>query len=528
MARTRPTVLVVVAVALVVPVLLAITGVALVATGVLSRPLDTRGEVAFERPLRVPELAASTVEPDGTRVFDLTLQQGETDLTGRGPTRTWGVDGAHLAPTLRAARGETVRIDVENTLPEATNLHWHGHRLPAAMDGGPHTSIAPGATWSPTWTVDQAAATTWYHPHLHGSTAAHLGRGLAGVFLLDDPANDPGGLPGEYGVDDVPLLLQDVRLDRDGTLRDVSTSGAVGGLGSTVLVNGTVGPYLDVTTEAVRLRVVNASTSRVYDLGLADGRALQLVATDGGLLPAPVTTASVPLSPGERAEVVVRLEPGERVVLRSTPPELGVAWPVRGMSGARDAFDLLELRAADDLRASPPLPARLADAPDLTAADATVERTFELGDGQAINGRELDMGRVDEVLEAGTVERWTVRNADGIPHSFHVHDAQMAVAAVDGAPPPPRLGGWKDTLYVPPGGEVELVFRVAEHVDPDRPYVFHCHLLVHHDRGMMGQFVVVAPGTAGGHPGTVDGGTHGHGDLPDDVAAIFPGALRHP
>lgn len=531
MARSRRTVLVVVAVAVAIP--LVVVGVASVAVArwVLADPVDTRGRVAFERPLAVPPLAPSTVAPDGTRVFDLSLEEGERDLVGRGPGRTWGIDGVHLGPTLRATRGERVRVDVTNTLPEATNLHWHGHRLPAAMDGGPHTSVPPGGRWSPTWTVDQPAATTWYHPHLHGSTATHVGRGLYGAFLLDDP-DAPGGLPDDYGVDDVPLLLQDVRLDRAGRLRDVATGGAVGGLGDTLLVNGTVGPFLDVVTEAVRLRVVNASTSRVYDLGLSDGRSLQLVGTDGGLLPSPVTTTAVLLSPGERAELVVRLSPGERVVLRSTPPDLGVGWPVRGMSGARDAFDVLELRAADALRPSPPVPEELAPAPDIGLDDAATTRTFDLEDGQSINARELDMTRVDEVLEAGRIEHWRVRNRDGIPHSFHVHDVQAAVVAVDGQAPPPHLSGWKDTVYVPPGSEVDLVLRVGDHVDPDVPYVFHCHLLVHHDRGMMGQFVVVAPGAAQGHPGTVGGhgggdGEHagGHGSLAPDVAALFPGAV---
>jgi len=72
---------------------------------------------------------------------------------------------------------------VHNELPEATTVHWHGMHLPLRMDGGPHQPIAPGATWSPEWTVDQPAATLWYHPHPHGSTASHVYRGLAGLFI---------------------------------------------------------------------------------------------------------------------------------------------------------------------------------------------------------------------------------------------------------------------------------------------------------------------------------------------------------
>ncbi|MFC5381355.1 multicopper oxidase family protein [Aquipuribacter nitratireducens] len=507
--RPRRALVAAVAVSLAVPLVL-------VGAGVLVRwwvaRTDTVGQVAFERPLHVPPLAPSRVEADGTRVFDLAMQPGSSRFTGEGESPTWGVDGAYLAPTLRAARGETVRVEVTNDLPEATNLHWHGMHLPARMDGGPHRMVQPGETWTPTWTVDQPAATTWYHPHAHGSTATHVARGLLGAFLLDDPEAAPEGLPDTYGVDDVPLLLQDVRLTGDGRRREQGTGGTVGPLGTRLLVNGTVGPVLDVTTEAVRLRLVNASAARVYDLVLSDARPFHVVATDGGLLAAPVEVDSLRLTPGERAEVVVRLSAGETVDLRSRPPALGVSAPVARLVGARDAFDVLRLRAADELVASPPLPQVLAAAPDVDEDDATREREMVLS-GDAINGNGHDLSRVDVVVEAGAVERWVVRNDDGIPHNFHVHDVRLVVASLDGQAPPPVLRGWKDTVWVAPGTEVELVVRFGDHTDPDVPYMFHCHVLAHHDRGMMGQFVVVEPGTAADHPGTV-------GTSVDD--AIFP------
>ena len=78
---------------------------------------------------------------------------------------------------------ERMRYSVD----EATTLHWHGMHLPPSMDGGPHQPIAPGTTWSPSWTVDQPAATLWFHPHLHGATAEHVYRGAAGMFIVDDP-----------------------------------------------------------------------------------------------------------------------------------------------------------------------------------------------------------------------------------------------------------------------------------------------------------------------------------------------------
>ncbi|MBM7093806.1 multicopper oxidase domain-containing protein, partial [Streptomyces sp. S12] len=140
----------------------------------------------FDNALAIPPLAESTVEQDGTRVFSLRMQAGETEFRDGVRTPTWGFNGTYLGPTLRAKRGEKVRVRITNELGEASTVHWHGMHLPARMDGGPHQMIAPGGTWTPHWTVDQPAATLWYHPHPHGKTEEHVRRGLAGLFLLDD------------------------------------------------------------------------------------------------------------------------------------------------------------------------------------------------------------------------------------------------------------------------------------------------------------------------------------------------------
>lgn len=454
--------------------------------------VDTVGDVDFDRPLAIPPLAESTVEDDGTRVFDLTMQQGETDFGLGGPTPTWGFNGSYLGPTLRAERGEQVRVEVANELPEDSSVHWHGMHLPAEMDGGPHQPVAAGQTWSPHWTIDQPAATLWYHPHLHGKTADHVYRGLAGLFYVDDPAV-ADRLPSTYGVDDVPVIVQDRNFD--GTELDDSESFLrnAGVFGETTLVNGTVGPYLAVTTERVRLRLLNGSNARVLDLRFDDGRDFDLVAGDGGLLSSPERVDHVELSPGDRAEVVVEMEPGERSVLRSEPLER----MANRFAGTEDRLDVLELRAAEELEPAPEVPQELAPAPDLDEEEVTVHREFRLS-GTSINGRDMDMSRIDHVSEVGTTERWVVENADGNPHNFHVHDVQFRVASVNGEPPPPSYAGWQDTVLLGPQDELELLMRFEDHADPDTPYMFHCHLLRHEDRGMMGQFVVVEPGGSAG------------------------------
>ncbi|WP_344171472.1 multicopper oxidase family protein [Pilimelia columellifera] len=449
--------------------------------------LDTAGAVDFEWPLAIPPLAPSRLDAAGRRVFDLTAAPGTHEFAGRAVS-TWGYNGGYLGPTLRARRGEKVLVNIRNALGEPTTVHWHGMRLPAVMDGGPHQPIAAGATWSPSWTVDQPAATLWYHPHLHHGVARQVYRGLAGMFLLDDDQRT--GLPSRYGVDDIPAIVSDVNLDDRGLDDTPASFTDLGVLGRTVLVNGTPTPHLNVDAELVRLRLLNASTARSYRFGLADRRPVTLVGVDGGLLESPATVTDVRLTPGERAEILVRVRPGESVTLRSFPPRLGSTPALFDrFHGGDDTLDVLQLRAAATLRPAAALANRLAAPVDIDPATAAQTRRFRLA-GHSINGRQMAMDRIDTVVTRGAVEIWQIENTDGMPHSFHIHDVRFRVLD----PPDESYRGWKDTVYVPPGRTLRLAIRFDGAADPEHPYMYHCHKLTHEDHGMMGQFVVVEPG----------------------------------
>ncbi|NNH75346.1 multicopper oxidase domain-containing protein [Nocardia uniformis] len=461
--------------------------------------VSTVGVVDFDRELAVPPLAQSRLEADGTRVFQLDMRSGQREFEPGRVTPTWGFNGDHLGPTLRARRGEPVRVVVRNGLPETSSVHWHGMHLPPVMDGGPHQPVAAGATWTPQWQVDQPAATLWYHPHPHGETESHVRRGLAGMFILDDDESDTLALPRTYGVDDLPVMVQDVRFRNgafDGSHRIFRD---IGFLGDRILVNGTLSPYREVGDELIRLRLLNASTARIYNFGFADDREFALIGTDGGLLERPADLDRVQLSPGERAEIVVRMRPGERVALRGYPLAAGLDFFTQRFSGGDDSFDILQLRAAETLRPTPQLPATLVAQQTPDGSASARERTFDLRFAQ-INGQPMDMNRIDATITRGTTETWVVRNADGMPHNFHIHDVQFRVLSVDGSAPPAALRGPKDTVYIGPNSTVRLAVRFDGPADPDTPYMFHCHLLWHEDRGMMGQFVVVEPGGAAGTP----------------------------
>jgi FtsP/CotA-like multicopper oxidase with cupredoxin domain len=351
--------------------------------------------------------------------------------------------------------------------------------------------IAPGATWSPSWQVEQPAATLWYHAHPANRTGAQVYRGAAGMFILEDPATDPAALPHRYGVDDIPLIIQDRRFDDDGQFRfDSPRFSPIGVLGDEILVNGTHDPYLQVSTERVRLRVLNASNARTYNLGLSDDRAFTVIAGDGGYLATPQRMDRLVVAPSERFEIVLDLRPGDAVIVRSYPTRVGGGrLPVR-FAGGDDTFDLVRLVAADRLQSSPPLPNRL-PAPQPTAApnDAT-RREFTFNHASRINGGHYDHDRIDFTMPAGEIEAWELDNTSDNQHVFHVHGVSFTVTAIDGRPPPAHLSGPKDSIFLPPGTTATIAVRAPRWADATLPYMFHCHVLAHEDHGMMGQFTV--------------------------------------
>ena len=249
----------------------AIGAIAAVGWSVYPQRLKAATGYDFETPLAIPMLDTGTMT-DGIRVFDMAIADGQTEFFSGLQTPTRGVNGGYLGPTLRLRQGEVVRFNVANNLTEATTLHWHGVNLPATADGGPHQPIAPGAVWSPEFEIKDRAATMWYHSHLMGSTARQVWQGLAGMLVIDDAASDSLDIPKTYGVDDIPIVLQDRRFNRDGSMPYAPSmhDGMAGMIGNIPMVNGTILPYFDATTTQVRLRLLNGSNASIYGLEFND------------------------------------------------------------------------------------------------------------------------------------------------------------------------------------------------------------------------------------------------------------------
>ena len=367
-------------------------------------------------------------------------------------------------------------------------MHGHGMHVPAIMDGGPINKIQPGTTWSAIYTVDQKASTNWYHPHLMGKTAEHVYMGLAGPIIVDDNESDALNLPKRYGVDDIPLILQDKRFDANGQI-DYSPSMMEirrGYTSNTMLVNGAITPYVNVEAKRIRFRVLNGSNSRVYHLAFSDGRRFFQIATDEAFLEHPVSLSSLVLSPGERAELIVDFtgEIGTDVILKETA----------------DNLDIMKISVNSAPTATSTLPSTLTSLEVYSAAEAVNTRTFVLnmsGMGMnghmAINGKTMDLNRIDEVVPVNQVEIWDITNSMGMPHNFHIHATHFYILQRNGssANVADNEKGYKDVVYMPPNSSARVIVKMKDYTDPNTGYMYHCHFLEHEDDGMMGQFTVV-------------------------------------
>ncbi|MDT1064877.1 multicopper oxidase CueO [Providencia stuartii] len=282
-------------------------------------PIWSRIAVAAENypTLAIPPL----LEPDAQGNIQLAIKQGASQFVPGKKTTTWGYNGDLLGPALSLKKGQSVNIHIANQLPEETTVHWHGLEISGEQDGGPQAIIKPGASRQVNFTIDQPEATCWFHPHTHGKTGYQVAMGLAGLVIIKDEQSDKHGLPSQWGVDDIPVILQDKRLKDDGQIDyqlDVM-SAAVGWFGDLMLTNGAVFPKHVAPKGWLRLRLLNGCNARSLNISTSDGRKMYVVASDGGLLAEPITVTELPILMGERFEVLIDARDGRSFDLLTLP-----------------------------------------------------------------------------------------------------------------------------------------------------------------------------------------------------------------
>ncbi len=445
--------------------------------------------------------------------FSLTLQQGSVQFYDGQVTNTMGVNGNILGPTLIMQKGDFVNIEVLNQLDETTTIHWHGMHVSAGNDGGPHNTIAPSATWHPSFTVRDRAATYWYHPHLHEKTNEHVSKGIAGFIIVRDVDEAVLQLPRSYGVDDFPLVIQTKEFDADNQIVTPTNSDNV------VLVNATIHPELDLPAQVVRLRLLNGSSQRVFNLGLSNNTEFYQIASDGGLLNQPNATTRLQLAPGERAELLLDLSgmTGSEIQLMSYASEFpnGIygatnpgmmpmmtlnAYNPNPMNG--NDFEILQILVTEQtVNPITTVPATLVTLNSIPESQADVTRSLiftpETPGPNALNGKFLingagfDMNTINYTIPLDHTEIWSLTNQSPIAHPFHIHDVQFFVLDRDGVSPLASEAGRKDVILVKPMETLRFIAQFSDYADNEIPFMYHCHMLVHEDDGMMGQFLVV-------------------------------------
>lgn len=456
-------------------------------------------------PLAIPPL----LDED---TFHLTVDEHTHQFYPGLTTSTYGVNGEYLGPTLLFHHGDTAHIHLQNDLDTVTSMHWHGMQVPGECDGGPPRAVHAGQSWDLKYLVKNPAGTFWYHPHPHEITAEQVNQGLAGMIIVKDDAEAALDLPRTYGVDDIPVVIQDRRFTTGGAF-------VFGPFGDSVLVNGTPRPYVELPAQVVRLRLLNGSNARIYQLGFQDDHQFSIIGNDGGLLDAPISVDRVRLANGERSEVLLDLTgmQGDSLLLMSHATELTSSMPgssyILWEGSALNGIDFPVLRIRVTAPTSEPVtavPSTLVpqNPPLLADVSRTRYKAFS-GNGMVgmgmfyINSLMFDINVINDTVMQGATEEWVVLNGSDIAHPFHIHGGSFYVLDRDGQAPHPWERGAKDVVLVDMAEQVHLLMKFDE-LTNGWPFMYHCHNLMHEDNMMMLQFIVEEnPSTAIAEPPTM-------------------------
>jgi len=444
--------------------------------------------------------------------FNLTIKDTFAQIVNTGnQTITGGINGKFWGPTLFINKGDTVHMNVSNNLNDSTTIHWHGMHLPAVMDGGPHQIIPPGTIWQPYWEVKNQASTLWYHPHMHEMSQEQITKGIGGFIIVRDAAESALALPRKYGVDDIPIVITD---------RDINTQHqfSIVPYGDSIMANMTLRAQYSVPAQYVRLRLLNGAIETSYNLGFSDNRSFYVIGTDGGLLNSPVlingATPRYLLSAGERVEIMVDFsgQSGNSVFLKAYNQSLGNFIP-GGESFPNGPFasflghtnyNIVKLNVTS--ATSNPItsvPATLVSNSYPLEQDAALTRTITLSDSSGVTsvpilgpnafilGHQLfDFNTINHSIPLNQTEIWELKSTSIFAHPFHIHDVEFKILTINGATPPTYQQGWKDVVLVEGGKTVRFIAKFDDYADPTHPFMYHCHIALHEDEGMMGQFVV--------------------------------------
>lgn len=448
-----------------------------------------------QTPIMIPDtLSGSTI--------NLYLKDSSTQFYPSINTATIGYNGSYLGPTIIINKGQNITLNVHNQLNDTTTTHWHGLHVLPQNDGSPHNMIMAGATWSPSFSDMDDAATYWYHPHLHMKTMKQVLKGASGMIIVRDAVEGALALPRKYGIDDFPLVCQWKTFDAN---KQIVMDDE---LDNATMVNGNLNGYLNVPAQMVRLRLLNGSSHRFFEFALNDNRTFQQIGGDESLLNAPVSMNKLMLAPGERAEIIVDFsgQNGNTYYLKQLGTQLPAGYP-GGASGGMGAtlgpldntdFNLMQFNVTPaTVGAITSLPTSLTTNVITSSVGAGTKAFLLQGSPMmsmtnfTINSVQYVESVINFTTKQDSVMIWDITNQSMMPHPWHIHGNHFYIQSINGSAPPANMLGKKDVVVVPPqGGNVKLIMKYADFADATMPYMYHCHISSHEDNGMMGQFIV--------------------------------------
>ncbi|MFC0180808.1 multicopper oxidase domain-containing protein [Thorsellia kenyensis] len=451
---------------------------------VLSSNLKAKSPTVTSSTLPIPPLAESK---RGQAIF-LTAQKCQWNFTAGVKSTVLGFNGLHLGPTIRVRNGDNVKVIYSNRLAETISVNIQGLHLPSSLMGGYHHPIGPNQSWSPVLPIRQYYSNCYYHAAIPKGQSEKTYLGLTGLWLIEDEHSSKMDLPKQYGVDDIPLLIQDVRLENDGQLVFKANSNE-GFLGNQLSVNGAISPTLNVPRQMIRFRLYNHANSRQLQIKLSSQSLFYVISNEQGFLAKPILVPSLSLSPGQRIEIIIDMANEETVNI-----EAGQAlsfWDkTKQLFESSDALlsnILLTLQPIGDKPLiKEKLPITLVENP-VVAGDYIKTRELSLdNDPPGINLSSWDPKRIDTYAKLGTWEKWTIKAK--FPQSFSLQGAVFLIKSVNGAPPLPENRGLCDTVWI--DGTVELLIYFTHVSSPQIPFVYGSRNLTLQDAGALAQLVV--------------------------------------
>jgi len=436
---------------------------------------------------QAPAMANTHISQDGLLSVNLVAQETPMQL-GRKRLIQWGYNGQIPGARLEAKPGDTIKINFQNQLAQTTNLHYHGlHIPPTGTADNVFLSVPPGETFNYEFKLPEnhPAGTFWYHPHYHGKVAEQVFKGLAGLFIVRGELDE---IPEIKSASEEFLVIKDFSENSNSNL----SRGAImlGREGELVTVNGTLKPEFSIPAQGlVRLHLLNASSSRFYRLSLAE-HPFYLIATDGGAIAEPVELKELLLAPGERVQVLVKGDrPPSQYTLLSLPYDrgtLGMMGHMRLSSSSNQTQAIATFKYTEPVT---PLPLPTTLIPITRLPEPQTLRRFTLNHGMTpgmgmvflINNQAFNHQRIDVKAKLNQIEDWEIINQGAMDHPFHLHVNSFQVISRNQTPE--HLLAWKDVVNVRRGETVRLRIQYQDFVGKT---VYHCHILDHEDRGMMG------------------------------------------